>query len=329
MLFTILKIAIGIGCIIALIHFDFIDFSLLANALSAPGVVLFAFTCLLFTVFIGALRWQILMRALHTEIGYLQSLNFTFIGQFFNVFLPGAYGGDFVRGGLAYRLHKDKLGAIMMSSLVDRLTGLVGLLVISLAVLALIPSQFQFWIGLIVVTSLALAFCCLFAAVKFKRLFIAIIRLMPGPLERILMRIFETVVGALERYWNRKMDLVAAIALSVFQYVLVLESLHLLGGAMDITGLSWIGYIVSGVAGLFANAIPISPGGLGIGEAAFGQVAHLLEDQTTNTAYSSVFLLMRTLTLLTAVFGVIPFLLYRDTVNAVTREKDKLHQGGA
>lgn len=306
--FTILKITVGIGCIVALFYFNFIDFGLLGNALSSPGIVAFALACLLFTVFIGALRWQILMGSLQVRISFMQSLNYTFIGQFFNVFLPGAYGGDFVRGGLAYRQNKDKLGEIMMSSLVDRLTGLVGLLVIALAVLALIPSQHQFWIGFIVITALALAFLGVFVAVQFQGIFRKLISIFPSPMEGLLMKIFDTIVGALENYWNCKLDLIAAIALSVFQYVFVLESLHLLGGAMEITGLSWIGYIVSGVAGLFANAIPISPGGLGIGEAAFGQIAHLLEYQPTDTAYSSVFLAMRTLTLLTAVFGLIPFL---------------------
>ncbi len=263
------------------------------------------------------------------NITFIQSLNYTFIGQFFNVFLPGAYGGDFVRGGLAYRQHRGKLGEIMMSSLVDRLSGLIGLLIIALAVLALIPSQYQFWIGVIVVSGLVLAFIGLFVAVQFQGLFRAVIRILPGPVERILMKIFDTIVGALETYWNRKGDLAAAIGLSVFQYILVLESLHLLGGAMEITGLSWTGYIVSGVAGLFANAIPLSPGGLGIGEAAFGQIAHLLENQPTDTAYSSVFLAMRTLTLLTAAVGIVPFLLYRDAVNAVTQDKDNLQKNEA
>ncbi|MCR9214745.1 MAG: flippase-like domain-containing protein [Proteobacteria bacterium] len=328
MLFTVLKIAVGIGCIIALFYFNFIDFHLLGKALSSPGIVFFAFSCLLFTVFIGALRWQILMRSLEVRISYIQSLNFTFIGQFFNVFLPGAYGGDFVRGGLAYRLHRDKLGEIMMSSLVDRLSGLVGLLVIALAVLALIPSQYQFWIGVIVVSGLVLAFVGLFCAVKFQGLFRAVIKILPDPIERILMKIFDTIVGALETYWDRKRDLVASIGLSVFQYILVLESLYFLGNAMEITSLSWTGYIVSGVAGLFANAIPLSPGGLGIGEAAFGQIAHLLESQPTDTAYSSVFLAMRTLTLLTAAVGIVPFLLYRDAVNAVKQDKDSLQKNG-
>lgn len=326
MIFTLLKICIGIGCLVALFHYNFIDFQLLGKASSSLITVAIAFSCLLFTVFIGALRWQILMGSLQVQITYIRSLNYTFIGQFFNVFLPGAYGGDFIRGGLVYRQHRDKLGEIMMSSLVDRLTGLVGLLIIAFAVLALIPNQFQFWIGIIVVSCLAIGFTAPVFLVRFQSLFRAIIKIFPNAIAQILLRIFDTVVDCLESYNHRKRDLIVAISLSVFQYILVLEALYLLGDAMEITSLSWIGYIVSGVAGLFANAIPLSPGGLGIGEAAFGQVAHLLEPMPTETAYSSIFLLMRTLTLLTAIFGLIPFLFYRDAINAARMQNDPLQK---
>lgn len=326
MIFTILKIFIGIGCLVALFHYNFIDFQLLGKASSSLPIVAIAFSCLLCTVFIGALRWQILMGSLHVRITFLRSLNYTFIGQFFNVFLPGAYGGDFIRGGLAYRQHKDKIGAIMMSSLVDRLTGLVGLLIIALAVLALIPNQFQFWIGIIVVSCLFIGFAAPVFVVRFQSLFRAIIRIFPEAVARVLLRIFDTVVDCLEGYSHRKRDLIVAISLSVFQYILVVAALYFLGDAMEITSLSWIGYIVSGVAGVFANAIPLSPGGLGIGEAAFGQVAHLLESTPTDTAYSSVFLLMRTLILLTAVFGLIPFLFYRDAIKAARMQNEPLQK---
>lgn len=326
MLLTFLKIAVGLGCLAVLLYFDFIDFSLLKEAGNAPEVVFTAFTCLLLTVFIGAWRWQILMRSLDVSISYSQSLNYTFIGQFFNVFLPGAYGGDLVRGGLAYRQNEDRLGSIMMSSLVDRLTGLTGLLIIALLVLALIPSQFQFVIGIIVGVSLIAGILCLLIAVRFQSVFRTMFGLLPDVLEGIALKIFDTIVGALEMYWQRKQDLVFAVSLSVFQYILILESLHLLGGAMDISGLSWIGYVVSGVAGLFANAIPISPGGLGIGEAAFGKIAHILEAQPSDTAYSSIFLAMRSLTLIVAVIGIVPFLLYRDAIRSVTKRNTALQQ---
>ncbi|MFT6556990.1 lysylphosphatidylglycerol synthase transmembrane domain-containing protein [Sneathiella sp.] len=326
MIFLLIKILIGVGCISALFYYDFIDFDLLQNAATSPVLVGVAFACLLSTVFIGALRWKVLMGSLHVRITFIQSLNYTFIGQFFNVFLPGAYGGDFVRGGLAYRQHKDKIGEIMMSSLVDRLTGLAGLLFIAVTVLAFIPNQFQFWIGVIVVSGLVVGFFAPVIAVRFQSFFRAIITLFPRPVARILMGIFDTIVDCFETYGKSRGDLIKGIALSVFQYVLILEALYLLGNAMGVSGLSPVGYVVSSVAGLFANAIPLSPGGLGIGEAAFGQVARLLEKEPTTMAYSSIFLLMRTLTLFTSVFGVIPFLLHREAVQAVREEKEHLQK---
>lgn len=326
MIFTFVKFLIGAGLVAALLYFDFIDFSLFSTAANSPVSLLAATVFLLSTVFIGAWRWQILLSSLTVHISFKQSLNYTFIGQFFNVFLPGAYGGDFIRGGLAYRSHSGKLGEIMMSSLVDRLTGLVGLLLIALTVLVLIPSEYQLWIGIIIGVSLGAALTCLVIALQFQNIFRRIIKKFPSPIARLSLKIFDIVIESLESYWTHKSSLFFAIFLSFIQYVLVLESLYILGGAMEVTSLPWIGYIVSGVAGLFANAIPLSPGGLGIGEAAFGQIANLLETTATETAYSSIFLLMRSLTLVVAVIGLFPFLLYRDAVNAVTSNKETLSE---
>lgn len=82
---------------------------------------------------VGSLRWQILLRAYGAphvpSLGTLVRLNY--IGFFYNTCLPGGVGGDVVRGYASRAAFGDEgvtgAGAVV---LVDRVLGLVGLLLV-------------------------------------------------------------------------------------------------------------------------------------------------------------------------------------------------------
>ncbi len=312
--FTLFKLAIGVTCMFLLFYYELIDFQLLGTALDSPSLVITSFLLLLSTVFIGALRWQLLISALATPITFKQSLSYTFVGQFFNVFLPGAYGGDFIRGALAYQHNANKLPEIIMSSLVDRVSGLFGLLLVALIFLGFVPSEHQFWIGVMASVGCGIVILAPLFLLHFGAVFLSVARAIPGLVGRILLRILEKLIELVSAYRTKFSVLVMAVGLSLIQWFLILTALFLIGQAMNADGLSWVGYVVSGVAGLLANAIPISPGGLGVGEAAFAQVSQLLEAVPTQTAYGSIFLVQRALTVLTVAMGIIPFIMYRREV---------------
>jgi uncharacterized membrane protein YbhN (UPF0104 family) len=97
------------------------------------------------TQVISALRWQLLARPL----GFARSLReytaFYFIGMFFNLFLPTSVGGDVVRawyldGGSGRR------GPAFLSVLMDRLNGLLVLLVMACGAVILCPVSLERWI---------------------------------------------------------------------------------------------------------------------------------------------------------------------------------------
>jgi uncharacterized membrane protein YbhN (UPF0104 family) len=102
-----------------------------------------------------------------------------------------------------------------------------------------------------------------------------------------------------------------ALAVSVAQYLLILLALLLLGHAMGFTQLTWLGYGIAGVWATIANSLPLTPGGIGVGEAAFAHVATVLTHPTGDTGYGTVFLAMRVLTVIIGIFGMLPWLLNR------------------
>ncbi len=75
---------------------------------------------------VGAVRWRILLRVQGIRITFLESLRLTYIGWFFNSFLPGATGGDIVKSYYIARQTRRKAEAVTVVFL-DRFIGIISL----------------------------------------------------------------------------------------------------------------------------------------------------------------------------------------------------------
>src|SRR5262249_5151235 len=94
--------------------------------------VLLAFGLLLVGLLVNALRWHVFLRSLALHASVTATIRLTFVGTFFNAFLPTGVGGD------AYRTAAlgPKAGSIsspLATVFLDRLAGLVGLAALGLA----------------------------------------------------------------------------------------------------------------------------------------------------------------------------------------------------
>lgn len=83
-----------------------------------------------------AYRWKILMSPVGLELTYWRALSFYFLGMFFNLFFPTLIGGDAVK---VYYLTREGNDVTRSTTavLMDRNTGLCGLLLLAVAVAGL------------------------------------------------------------------------------------------------------------------------------------------------------------------------------------------------
>jgi len=81
---------------------------------------------------IGAVRWRLLLGVQGIHITFLESLRLTYIGWFFNNWMPGATGGDFVKAWYIARQTQRKPEAVTVVFL-DRLIGMVSLAILGAA----------------------------------------------------------------------------------------------------------------------------------------------------------------------------------------------------
>ena len=307
------KLMVGIAGLVILVKLGSIDLAVLMKAAERPGLLVIAFSCLLATVPIAAIRWWVLLRGLKFSFTLRWTLNTTFLSLFFHTFLPGAYGGDLVRLAMAYRAAGSRLNHLTFSVVIDRLTGLAALLILGVVMLPALPAAYATrfeWIAAIVV---AAGITALVLALSSGGLLARLVERLPAPVGPTLGHIVRDMVDAIRAYLAQPKLLCSAIAISLVQYGLVLGALIILGHAMRFEGLSWSGYVIAGIWSLIANALPITPGGIGVGEAAFAHAALILAAASSSdgAGFGTVFLAMRVLVIGISIAGLLPWVLHR------------------
>lgn len=231
----------------------------LALALAVNGIVATAF------------RWWRLLRAAQCPTELWPAVRLTFVGFFFNIVVPGLTGGDLVKAVMVARSHPERRAAAAMSVLVDRLLGV--LVMVTMGALAIVwlndprYPRVPILLGLVLGIGGLAAYAnpALRRRVGFERL---IQRL---PMSRTLQQIDE----ALTVCARQPRELAWAVCFSSFNQLCVMGSLTVLGASFGESALSFANYVVVGALGNLVSAVPITPGGVGVAEAAYGQLFEL------------------------------------------------------
>jgi len=135
-LLTVLQIAVTIGLLWWVFH-DPEKRTQMAEALRQAkwswlwiGVVVFFGCTILATV-----RWKILLNVQGINMGWVRTWQLFMIGMFFNLFMLGSTGGDVVKMFLTMREARDNKAAALLSVFMDRVIGMMALILISLGFL--------------------------------------------------------------------------------------------------------------------------------------------------------------------------------------------------
>jgi uncharacterized membrane protein YbhN (UPF0104 family) len=137
---TLLKIGVTLGGLYLVL--SRLDPALILTALReanwgwmAVGVILIAASLI-----VRAWRWQVILHGSGASIPFRRLVELYLVGTFFNAFLPSGFGGDVVRAAEAAQ---DVPATVAVSTVViDRLSGLMALFVLALAILPFRPPDF-------------------------------------------------------------------------------------------------------------------------------------------------------------------------------------------
>ncbi|MHC4205555.1 MAG: lysylphosphatidylglycerol synthase transmembrane domain-containing protein [Planctomycetota bacterium] len=85
-------------------------------------------------------RWRLLLKVQSIHIGFWPAVRLHLLGLFYNNCLPGAIGGDLPRAWYVTR-HTDKKLEAALSVFVDRVIGLIGMLIMAFGCYWFIPEE--------------------------------------------------------------------------------------------------------------------------------------------------------------------------------------------
>jgi len=109
------------------------DVDALGHALAHAQVeeVMLALVALLAGLVVNAFRWQLFLRPLGPGLPARDLVRLTFVGTFFNAFLPTGFGGDAYK---SFRLRdRSGLAPPLATTVLDRLAGLAGMALLGMA----------------------------------------------------------------------------------------------------------------------------------------------------------------------------------------------------
>jgi glycosyltransferase 2 family protein len=305
-----LKLALTLGLLYWLVQSGKLDWSLLAEMRRYPLrlMLVFGFCGISLGLIAWRLRYILSARASH-GLSFTPIYFVTWIGMFFSSVLPGSVTGDFIK--IWYLKKQDSnfsTGFLLFSCLLDRLMGLTGLIllmgffsIVNYYELIQLSSRlapllhFNFLLFGLVFLSLVLFFF-------FPKFIDGFLNTLPNTaIKTRLISLWTDLIAS-------KKQVAAAIFISLLVQFMSVVIFHLLVSPQYTTDLS-LNLVLSFIPlGFMVLALPISPGGLGVGHVAFQSLFSFAGEMNGANLFNMYFVVIMFFNLL----GFIPWILMRE-----------------
>jgi len=294
----------------------------LAAVREHPGYLAAAVMTYFLLSLIAGIRWFLLMRAVGLEVPFARVFSLHMIGLFFSLLLPGGAGGDLVKGYFLFRYQQAGRRALALTSIVmDRAIGIYGLIVMGMIVtvmnLDLVLSNNYLRLNTVF-------YAALFAAAT------AVAAVMLSPWRSALLDrarawrlpgrdAVRVLADSLDAYGNRRRELAGALTLTLLVhggltlcFWFILQALGLDLGYRENA------FVVPLLT--LINGVPLSPGGIGVTEAA-GEVLYRL--MGLGDSGSEILALFHVCQAVTALLGLPFYLFYRVSGGRAVRGEER------
>ncbi|UCE92966.1 MAG: flippase-like domain-containing protein [Flavobacteriaceae bacterium] len=269
---------IGIAILACWLILKDLDFAQFVATLKSLNVWIFfaALGAFIFGQCLIAFRWWIFLYAQKISVPIFLSVKLTFLGTFFNNFMPSSVGGDLVRAWYISR-HTDKKLQAALGVLADRMMGLMATAILALSsYLIFMRGQeglFQVdeqksGIGdLLSKFQVSPYYVFLWGVILVGILFVLSgffdLKMVLGKLSGFIKHSFEQAREVVLVYVHHPLVLIFGLSLTIFLQSLVILSLWLIGSNLGISAQLRYYFVFFPMVWVI-SAIPISIGGLGI-----------------------------------------------------------------
>lgn len=218
-------------------------------------------------------RWSTLLALQEVHISQWDAFRLTMIGIFFNLFGLGGVGGDIFKMYYVQAQAGNRGEEAILSIVVDRILGLLGLFVVALATLPFVwsellmaPTAIKSMVGFVVLISVVGGGGVTLVLTRdhwlppsLKEGLRKWARVIPAKLANLVIRLIRSV----DLYRAHLGKLFRALILSAFVHSLATLNVWSLGQAFHVTGISLPNYFLAVQVANTVSAVPITPSGLG------------------------------------------------------------------
>jgi uncharacterized protein (TIRG00374 family) len=236
--------------------------------LRVAGVILAGAACVFCGQLLLAARLLALLRHQELKVSYARALGLTLIGSFFGSILPGLVSGDAVRAAYLLSDAAGRRSRAIAAVMIDRIIGLYSLLLLGTVALLVawpagaVPRQAL----LLLCAPLAVAgLTAVLALMAWKG--IGRVRVV-AKADSLAPRRMQNLVRSFRHCLGSPRLLGAAVGLSLANHVLVIMTFVAAGALLNDSVSPFYHFILDPLA-MVMNALPVTPGGIGVTEGAF------------------------------------------------------------
>lgn len=273
-LFSSLRFIFALGLLVYLAVSGGVDWLALRGMVAAWPLTLAALILLLAVILAGSWRLCVLMKPRGLHLSLASSVRLTLMGMFFNACLPGSTSGDVMKIYYASEGNRGRRTELLTIILLDRAMGMFALVIWPLIVAPFFPQLVQ--------SSAILRGLLWGAAVAAMAMFVGMLvglsthlrnsRLLEQAFRKLPLGAYaEKVFETLHLYRHDKSALLAAVIISLVAHTMTVSVTLLIAQATYRNGFAWEMSLLVPL-GFLANTLPLTPGGLGVGEAAFNKL---------------------------------------------------------
>ena len=306
---NILKTVIALALIYFLVTYNTLDLYRVFD-LDLILVLYIILLCLMIMI-LGAFKWFLLLSIQNNEITFFRALESYYLGYALNYYLY-AFTGDVIKIAYIAKNKKNKTG-IALSVILDRVIGLISMGIIILYSLPIIFKNlnikfiyyffdnniyyYYFFITLLIFFIIFFARKVL-NSIKIKSSILGFLDKYKNKIIKMLTR----TVDIFFTYKKNSLNIIYNLALAICIQLVIATSLYLISLEMLAEDLDLISHIISSVFVHILNIIPISPGNVGVGEAAFSQIMYYMNSKVL-LEYASVYFIFRLINMIFALPG--------------------------
>jgi len=303
---TCVKVILALVLIWILAKNSLLNFKLLLVFLSKPSTLIIIFSLMTLNVVMSAWRWYKLNAVQGINLSYRDTLLATYVGLTFNNLFLGSVGGDLIRVNYLFKRMPQQKIAGTVSVLADRICGLIGVF----SMLCALGLIFQSFFDRSIYLSSFLTLCIWLSLTLFLFIGMAILVSKLNLVDKIQNKFTSAklaeLIQVIRIYKKSSLIVIECIITSMLIQVLLAYIIATIGVALSFNAVPFLSYTIANLITQLTSLIPISPGGLGVGEMAFAKSIVQLSGRID--AYATIYLAYRILTMVFSAPGVLIFL---------------------